>query len=223
MQCCDMKYSDIRKLDVIDKDGDKVGSVMDCVFDCRDNKIELKQFIIGGGMVEELLESLGARPDVDPLCDLDHIDSINDVIRLNVGRDSLKNAIEAGSIPEGYRKFSDISKIKVVDSDDLEVGNVIDVWFDKDSKMWLVLGGGFLEEILEKIKAQPDIDLLVPPEIIECVDEKTIKLTRTRFQLESTCEDEYDKFKRQVAGGKPSDDARYPSLRLGTGHSRGLV
>jgi hypothetical protein len=89
--------------------------------------------------------------------------------------------------------------------------------------MWLLLGGGFLEELLERLKAQPDIDLLVPPHFIESIERDEIRLKITKFQLEATCEDEYSKLKRQLTGDKPQDDARYAQLRLGSAPGRGFA
>jgi sporulation protein YlmC with PRC-barrel domain len=216
-----MKFSEIRGKDVIDKNGVKVGEIMDSVFDC--SSLELKQFILGGGRIEELLESIGARKDIDPLVDVEQVHAITDKVDLIVDGDSLKKTIDKGAIAGGDRKFSKMSKIKVVDADGFKIGNIIDFWFDKGSQLWFVIGGGFFEEFLEKIRAQPDIDLLIPPEFIDSIDDKSIKLTRTRFQLESTCEDEFEKLKKQLRDKKPHDDARYAHLRLGAGHSRGLV
>ena len=216
-----MKYSEIRGLDVIDKNGVKVGEIMDSVFDC--SSLELKQFILGGGRVEELLESIGARKDIDPLVDVGQVHAISDKVDLTVDGTALKKTIDKGAIAEGDRKFSKLSKIKVIDADGFKLGNIIDFWFDNESNLWFVLGGGFFEEFLERIRAQPDIDLLLPPDVIKCIDDTSITLTRTRFQLESTCEDEFEKLKKQISDKAPHGDARYAQLRLGAGHSRGLV
>ena len=47
-QCCNMKYSEIRGKDVIDKNGEKVGHIMDCIIDISNNKVALKHLILGG-------------------------------------------------------------------------------------------------------------------------------------------------------------------------------
>jgi sporulation protein YlmC with PRC-barrel domain len=223
MQCCELKYSEIRGKDVVDSKGDKVGEVMDWVFDCTDNKLDLKYVVLGGGRIEELLESIGARPDIDPVAKLEDVDSISDKVYLKVDGESLKNTIDPGVLAETDISFSKLSDVKVVDSDNFKVGFVIDIWFDKDNMMWLVLGGGFFEELLERLKAQPDIDLLVPPHFIESINKKEIKLNISKFQLESTCEDEYKKLQRQLEGAAPHDDARYAQLKLGSGPSRGYA
>ena len=160
MKCCELKYSDIRSKDVVDSKGETVGEVMDWIFDATDNKLELKYIVLGGGRVEELLESIGARPDIDPVVKQEDIDSISDKVYLKVDGESLKKTIDPGVLAETDMTFSRLSDIKVVDSDNFKIGFVIDVWFDLDNMMWLLLGGGFFEELLERLKAQPDIDII---------------------------------------------------------------
>ena len=193
MQCCELKYSDIRNKDVIDSKGQKVGEVNDWIFGCGENILNLKYVVLGGGRIEEFLESIGARPDIDPVIRLEDVESISDKVYLKVDSATLKKTLDPGILDEADFTFSKLSDIKVVDSDGMKVGFVIDIWFDKESVMWLVLGGGFFEELLERIKAQPDIDLLVPPHFIEEINKNEIRLRLSKFQLESTCEDEYNR------------------------------
>lgn len=223
MKCVELKYSDIRSKDVVDSNGEKVGEVMDWIFGCGENKLNPKYIVLGGGWVEEFLESIGRRPDIDPVVRLEDVDSITDKVYLKVDGESLKKTIDPGVLDEADFTFSKLTDIKVTDSDGFKVGFVIDIWFDEDNMMWLLLGGGFFEELLERLKAQPDIDLLVPPHFIEDISKDEIKLSISKFQLESTCEDEYNKLKRQHTGAAPQEDARYAQLRLGSGPSRGFV
>ncbi|MHA2081735.1 MAG: PRC-barrel domain-containing protein, partial [Candidatus Thorarchaeota archaeon] len=213
MKCVELKYSDIRSKDVVDSNGVEVGEVMDWIFSCGENVLNPKYVVLGGGRVEEFLESIGVRPDIDPVVRLEDVDSISDKVYLKVDSDSLKKTIDPGVLDESDFTFSKLTDIKVIDSDGFKVGFVIDIWFDEEGTMWLLLGGGFFEELLERLKAQPDIDLLVPPHFIESIDKNEIKLTVSKFQLESTCEDEYKKLQKQLEGAAPHDDARYAQLR----------
>ncbi|MFW9806013.1 MAG: hypothetical protein ACFFFK_04730 [Candidatus Thorarchaeota archaeon] len=77
--------------------------------------------------------------------------------------------------------------------------------------------------MLERIGAQPDVDLLVPPHFIDEINKNEIRLNISKFQLQSTCEDEYKKLQRQLQGAAPHDDARYAQLKLGTAPGRGFV
>lgn len=217
IQCCNMKYSEIKNKDVFDSNGERIGTVTDGIFSISGNKIDLKYIILGGGKIEEFLEKIGARPDIDPVCSVSDIDSISDKVYLKVDKDSLCKTIDKEVLAKTDVKFSQLGKWKVIDADGFKIGNVIDLWFDTASHLWLVLGGGIFEEFLEKIHAAPDIDLLVPQDFIEGLDKTSIKLNKTRFQLESTCESEYEKLKRELAGNNPRDDARYTQIRFGAG------
>lgn len=212
-----MKYSELRGKDVIDSKGEKVGDIIDCIFDISENKIGLKHLILGGGMIEELLESIKARPDIDPVCNISDVESMSDKVYLKVDKESLKNTVDPGVICETDLKFSQLGKLKIVDSDGIKIGNVIDLWFDTDSQMWLVLGGGFFEETLEKLRVSPDIDLLVPEEYIKKIDTDSITLHKTKFQLESTCEDEWEKEKKKMSEKLSEEASELSQLRLGAG------
>lgn len=223
MRCYNMKYSSIRGKEVIDSKGENFGDIRDSIFNISDNKINLEYMVVGGGRVEELLEAIKAKPDIDPVIRLDDIDRIEDRVYLKVLCEGLQKKLDPGVLGETNIKFSHLTDIKVVDADGFKVGFIMDTWYDSDGIMWLVLGGGFFEELLERLHARPDIDLLVPPHYIESVSRKEIKLNLTKFQLEATCEDEYNKYKRQLQGAKPHDDARYAQLKLGSAPSRGMV
>ncbi|MFW9957037.1 MAG: PRC-barrel domain-containing protein [Candidatus Odinarchaeota archaeon] len=217
IQCCNLKYSEIKKKEVVDSNGERVGEVIDGIFSYHDQELELKYLILGGGMIEEFLESIRARPDIDPVCRIADIDSISDKVYLKIDKDSLCKTLDKCTISNTDIKYSQLGKMKVVDSDDIKIGNVIDIWFDTAGHLWLVLGGGFFEELLEKLHAAPDIDLLVPVDFLDSINKKTIKLNRTRFQLESTCESEYEKLKREMSDRETHKDARFVQIKMGAG------
>lgn len=214
IRCCNLTYSELKNKPVLDSEGVKVGRVIDFVLHYEDNKIELESMLLGGTRLEEFLESVGMRADLDPLIDIDSIDEISEEIQLSIPRKQLKSTLDSKLLHEEDITLSRLSKIPVVDSDGFKIGRVIDVWFDYEDKIWLVIGGGFVEEMLEKLKVQPDIDPIVPEEYIKSISEKEICLKWTKFQLESTAEDEFDKVKRELMSRHTPKDARYEYLRL---------
>jgi hypothetical protein len=129
--------------------------------------------------------------------------------------------MDPGAMEPGDIKLSDLSKYDIIDADDFDIGNVINIWFDSADKIWLVLGGSFVEESLEKLGIQPDIDLLVPQEHIEKIEDDKIYLKWTKFQLSSTCTDAYEKYKRELATQHKAKDARHEQIRLIGAPSRG--
>jgi sporulation protein YlmC with PRC-barrel domain len=202
------------KKKVVDSAGKDIGTVNDFVISYTPKSVALKSIVLGGGRVEEFLESVGLRPDVDPVFQLDCISQIQEDIVLITEGDNLKTTLDEGSIGESDMRLSKFSKLPIKDSDGMKVGNVIDVWFDLNGEPWLVVGGGSVEEAMERIGVQPDIDLLIPMEFIDNISDKEVKIKYTKFQLESTCEDEYDKYKREAASQHEPGDYRYASLRF---------
>jgi sporulation protein YlmC with PRC-barrel domain len=218
-----MKYSDLKNKRVVDAKGESIGKVIDFVFSYKKNIVDIKSILIGGSRVEEILEAIGAKPDIDPVFQVDCIDHIDEeAVHLHTTGESLKTTLDPATIEEDDMKLSKLAKLKVIDSDGLNVGNVIDVWFDESGELWLVLGGGFLEEALEKLRIQPDIDLLVPQDYIQDITQKEIHLKWTKFQLESNCEKEYEKLKKQSADRAEPRDARYTQIKLSGLPSRGV-
>lgn len=113
-------------------------------------------------------------------------------------------------MPQFNMKLSDLQKRRVIDVDGVRVGQVVDVWLDDDSSVWLVVGGGFLEETLEKLHIRPDIDLLVPSQWVAETNGE-IRLKVSKFQLQSTCEECWVKEKERLV--RQHED-QYAALRL---------
>ena len=219
--CYNENFSDLKNKDVLDAKGEKLGKVIDFVVRFENNKIVLKDVILGGSRIEEFLESIGAKPDIDPLFQLDCIDRIEDSIILSVEGESLKTTLDSSAMETGDMKLSQLSKYKIIDSDGFGIGKVINIWFDSTDEIWLVIGGSFVEETLEKLRIQPDIDLLVPQQHIKKIADDAIHLKWTKFQLSSTCSDAYEKYKREVASRHEPKDARHEQIRLIGAPSRG--
>jgi sporulation protein YlmC with PRC-barrel domain len=220
-KCIDVKYSEIKKKPVVDSKGVTLGNINDFVFSIENNRLVPKSIMVGGSRLEELLESLGLRPDEDPIFSVDNIDVIGeDKVTLKVDGETLCSTLCEDIFGENDRRLSQISKAKVIDSDGFKIGKVIDVWFDDDAQVWLLLGGGFIEETLEKIGVQPDIDLIAGPKDIDVFTDEDIKLKWTRFQLESNCEKDYDRLKRQLVSRDKPKDYKHAQLRLGPSRSQ---
>ncbi|MHA2067661.1 MAG: PRC-barrel domain-containing protein, partial [Candidatus Thorarchaeota archaeon] len=59
----EIRFSDLKKMQIIDKNGEKVGKALEMDFDA-DGKVCV---IAGGGFIEEKLEALGIKADIDIL------------------------------------------------------------------------------------------------------------------------------------------------------------
>lgn len=215
-QCCDMKFSEMNGKDIVDSTGEKIGRVIDFAFDYVDEQIRLTSVVMGGSRIEEFLESIGVKEDDDPFFQLGCIDRFEeDKLHLAVECSNLDGTYSADGLAKNEMRLSNLAKLPVIDSDGMEVGKIEDVWFDADNRIWLIVGGGIFGEILGKLRISADFDLLVPPEFVTSVSQKEIRLKYTKFQLESTCEEEYQKYKREISSRHKPKDAKHTLLKLG--------
>jgi sporulation protein YlmC with PRC-barrel domain len=177
--CC----KEIKNMDVIDTSGKKIGRLLDLTFTFADS-LKLKHFILGGPRTEEFLESIGLKPDIDPVFDTTLIKKVDDHIHLDSTVESLKAA--HGTIKDEELKFSDLQKLDILDKDDIKIGRAIDVDFELDGRTALIAGGGLIEEKLEAIGLKEDVDIIVPFEVIASIDEKSIRLSVSKDELDAS-------------------------------------
>ncbi|MHA2379227.1 MAG: PRC-barrel domain-containing protein [Candidatus Thorarchaeota archaeon] len=86
----ELRFSELEALDIIDKDNVKVGRAIDVDFDV-DGRASI---ITGGGFIEEKLEAIGLKEDVDIIVPSEVITSIDDSIRLSVSKDELETTLD---------------------------------------------------------------------------------------------------------------------------------
>lgn len=108
-------------------------------------------------------------------------------------------------------KLSELLRRPVTDADGVRVGIVQDVWLE-DRDVWLVVGGNYVKELLARLRIRSDIELLVPQDAIEKVSDE-ITLKWTKFQLESTCEDCWNREKERLVRASANPD-HYTGLHL---------
>lgn len=103
----EIRWSNLTKLDIYDQDDVKVGRAVDIDFDL-DGSASL---IVGGGLIEESLESIGLKTDVDIIVPAKTIASMGDKIKLTVSKDDLKltmdNALENPEVRKAMEKPAD--------------------------------------------------------------------------------------------------------------------
>ncbi|MFW9910564.1 MAG: PRC-barrel domain-containing protein [Candidatus Thorarchaeota archaeon] len=174
---------ELRDCDVVDSSGQKVGRINDMTF-TFDGQFKLEQFVLAGSAWEEFLESIRMRPDEDPVFDASMIRRIGDRVHLESNINSLKTTLDKAAIPKGEIRWSELSKKHIIDKDNVAVGKAVDIDFDIDGTASLTVGGGLIEESLEKIGLKEDIDILVPAETIESIaDDIRLKVSKDELQL----------------------------------------
>ncbi len=161
---------ELKECDVIDSDGDKVGRISDMTFTFN-GELKLSQFILAGSTWEEFLESIGAKPDMDPVFDGSLIKKLGDKIQLNTSSNSLKSTLDKDAIPTGEIKLSNLENMDIIDDEGVKIGRAVDIDFDVDGKVSLTVGGGFIEETLESLGFKKDVDIIVPGSTISSISE----------------------------------------------------
>ena len=182
--CC----RDLKKYDVLDSTGEKIGKVGDFTFKYEDGELKLSQFVLAGPKWEEFLEAIKVKPDRDPVFNSELITKVDEDIHLNTSSNSLKTTLDKGAIPEFEIRLSQLEKLRIFDKDGVNVGKAVDVEFDVDGTASLIVGGGFFEEKLEAAGLTPDIDIIVPVEVISEIGD-TIKIIQSKSELSLTLED----------------------------------
>ncbi len=207
-----MNCKQLRNCDVVDSSGAKVGRINDLTF-TFDGKLKLSQFILAGSKWEEFLESAKIKPDKDPVLDASIIRMIGDEVHLNTNVNSLKTTLDEGSIPPGEIRWSALTKLDIVDKDDVKVGRAVDVDFDTDGIASLIVGGGFIEESLEAVGLKADIDILVPGSVITAVGDK-VQLSVSKEDLRLTMDKALENPEVKKARERPAHERAALRVRL---------
>lgn len=178
---------EMKECDVIGSDGEKIGRISDMTF-TFDGELKLSQFILAGSAWEEFLESVGAKPDMDPVFDGSLIEKIGDRIQLNTSSNSLKSTLDKDAIPTGEIRLSTLEDMDILDESGVKVGRAVDIDFDVDGTVSLTVGGGFIEETLESLGFKKDVDIIVPGSTISTITD-TIQLKVSKDSLGLTMDE----------------------------------
>ncbi|MGY5881846.1 MAG: PRC-barrel domain-containing protein [Candidatus Thorarchaeota archaeon] len=181
--CC----KEMKKADVVDSSGNKVGNVGDMTF-TFDKELKLSKFILAGPRFEEFLESIKVKPDKDPVFDGSLITKVDEKVHLDTSVNSLKTTLDKDAIPQGDIRLSQLEKMDIVDNTGKKIGRAIDVDFDVDGSASMIVGGGFIEEKLEAAGLKADVDIIVPGSVISSISDK-ICLSVSESELATTMDD----------------------------------
>lgn len=181
--CC----REMKKADVVDSSGTRIGHVGDLTF-TFDKELKLSKFVLAGPRFEEFLESIKVKPNKDPVFHNSLITKIDDKIHLDTSINSLKTTLDKDAIGENEFRLSKLEKMDIVDNTGIKVGRAIDIDFDVDGSVSMIVGGGFIEEKLEAAGLKTDVDIIVPGTVIDSITDK-IHLNVSKGNLATTMED----------------------------------
>ncbi|MHA2376186.1 MAG: hypothetical protein ACXAB9_08455 [Candidatus Thorarchaeota archaeon] len=86
----EIRFSELEKLDIIDKNNVKVGRAIDVDFDA-DGRASI---MAGDGFLAEKLEAIGLKDDVDIIVPYNVIISVGETIQLSVSKDELDTTLD---------------------------------------------------------------------------------------------------------------------------------
>jgi len=102
----EIRWSELQKREIVDKDDVKVGKAVDIDFEL-DGTASL---IVGGGMIEETLEAIGLKSDIDIIVPCATIESMGEKIKLKVTKEELKltmdEALDGDAIRRAHKQKS---------------------------------------------------------------------------------------------------------------------
>lgn len=188
---------------VVGSKGNQIGTIRDAVI--NKETLALRGFVVYGSALEELLERVGARADVDPLILPDVIEHVgDDEVKLNKNKDELPNAMGSGEIKSDEMLFSDLRKIPVLAENGERMGLICDIYFDDSGKHSYTLGGTEFLNFLRNHNLTPAVEYTLPSNKLAKVDngykitqslkdiEKEIKLNITNIVRDILVEAERD-------------------------------
>lgn len=184
----DFFFSNLSQFKVEDKNGKIIGKPGDALFSKKD--FSINSLILFGGILEEKMEDIHLRENIDPIVPLSTIASVDQKkkkIVLKVSKEDLKHTDNNFVAPDGLIQYIKLKKLGIVEKNHEKIGRIIDIFFQADGKYKFIVGGSGLEEFLEKIRVIPDKDLIVPGSSVKEISDKIV-LNVDKYSLLSTLE-----------------------------------
>ncbi|MCH8905743.1 MAG: GNAT family N-acetyltransferase [Candidatus Heimdallarchaeota archaeon] len=179
-------YSNFKNLKVIDSNKKKIGRVGDFILNKKN--LHIRKFIIYGSFVEEKLEAMKIKEDIDPLLPVTglNFDSLEkNELHTNLARNEMETTTSDWTVPNDAFLFSKLTRVNVLDDEDTVIGHVEDLMAHADMSYTLVISGSKLQELLQKLKLYNKSDLLVPSKFVKSIDDREIRLSVTDLSLSS--------------------------------------
>lgn len=178
-------FSQLTQFEVEDKDGKKIGRPGDALLT---KGMKIDSLILFGGHLEEKLEALHLRENIDPIVPVSSIESIDEkkgIIRLKEAKRELRTTDKNFIAPAGLIQYIKLKKLPIYEKNNIKIGRVIDILFKANGDYSFIVGGGTLEEFLEEIRVIPDKDLIVPRSSVTEISDK-IKINEQKNELITT-------------------------------------
>ncbi|MHA2362663.1 MAG: GNAT family N-acetyltransferase [Candidatus Hodarchaeales archaeon] len=159
---------------MIDSENKPLGRIGDALLT---QDLLLDSLILFGSIIEEKMEDIGLREDIDPIVSIQDIieeDIENKIIKINKSKLTIPTTNNDWKPPDNVYQLSRLKNILVYDENGEKIGTIIDIVFHSDKTYTLVLGGEFLRIYLKQYEISSDINLLIPKRFIKEISHEKI-------------------------------------------------
>lgn len=177
-------FSELSKFEVKDSENNIIGRVGDLLLDKSD--LNVNSLILYGSKLEEKLEALHLRDDVDPIIPINIInrDLIKSAkIQTTITKDKIDTTYTGWKPPDDLLQFSKLKKTNVVDKNDKIIGRIVDMIFHSKEGYTFVIGGSKFIEFLHRFNLNHNHDLLIPQKYFTKCDYKQISISVDKTEL----------------------------------------
>ena len=142
-------FTQLSKYPVYDVNSKKIGKVGDLLLNRGD--WSLNSMIIYGSFIEETLESLRIKEDIDPIVPPDLLDTsafADKKVQLTLPDHQLTKTFTGWKPEDTVYQFSKLKKRKIYDENEVRIGYITDILFHGDGSKTLVVSGSILRQLL---------------------------------------------------------------------------
>ena len=165
MPLANLSLHALRHLRVQDANGRVIGRITDAVV--NKTTLSLRGWVVHGSRLEETLEALNLREDVDPLVTLADITAVTDsTLTVNQAASALPNAAPE-ALADDDMLFSAVSRIPVLDVNGNNLGLFVDVYVNADGTPAYCLGGQTFTLYVKHHHCADDLLYVIAPDRIQ--------------------------------------------------------
>jgi sporulation protein YlmC with PRC-barrel domain len=191
------RLSQLKRYTVVDKQDYDIGEPIDIALDST-KFFTATHIIIGGGFIEELLEELERKNDIDEIARFDDIERIErNLILLSVKGDQLIKTRENGDLPENLIRFNDLAKKAIVNIKQEEIGEILDISIVNTKTSVVMQNLDFNRDMRLKYEYGQRFEFIIPAEKME-MNNNSIIVDLTREQMEQIVLEKFKPTQRGV-------------------------
>ncbi len=176
-----LTFSKMKKYDVLDPDGKKIGHIGDVLI--RLDDLSVHSFIIYGTLLEETMEELNLIDDIDEIVPINQIDlskKDNHRIHTKLTAEELENTNRKWDPPDGLILFSKIKHMPVKYKTGVTVGIVSDLIFLSSGEFSLIISPPLsMNHMLSVMNIYMSNKIFMPTKYITEISQKKIVVRKS--------------------------------------------